>query len=147
MRIGLTSSNRSLSIRNCISLSVNTRSFSCDSSRAMPNAGPPQPACKSILMESGSCWFSKKFLIMLLAFSVTSNINPPFYSSPRGRFTGQVPPKMGMPPRREISPAKPTETLSPSTITGTCCLPSDRASISLSFSGFSYTFMYTALSP
>jgi len=36
-----------------------------------------------------------------------------------GFFTGQPPPKRGAPPRREASPAKPTVTLSPSTMTGT----------------------------
>jgi len=40
---------------------VNTRSFSCGSSRAMPRVGPPQPACKSILMERGYFSFFKKF--------------------------------------------------------------------------------------
>jgi hypothetical protein len=72
--IGLTSSKSFLSTRKVIPLSVNTSSFPCDSSRAIPSEGPPHPACMSIRMEGASVRLFRYSLIISLAFSVTSNI-------------------------------------------------------------------------
>ena len=57
----------------------------------MPSEGPPQAACISILTACAPFCCSKKFLSILLAFSVTSNITPPKYFfahglSPRDLF-------------------------------------------------------------
>jgi len=55
---------------------------------------------------------------------ILQNLSAACQTPQRGAFfTVQVPPKRGIPPRRDTSPAKPTVTFSPSTITGTCILP------------------------
>lgn len=78
--IGLTSSNKFFAMIKLISFLVKVMSSSNGSSRAMPNLGPPQPACKSILIGRLLFCLAKNSLIISLAFSVTSNIFPPFFS-------------------------------------------------------------------
>ena len=65
-----------VSLKGSFKLSL---SFSCGLFRAMPGAELPQPACNSNLMKD-SPFFSKGSLIMLHAFSVTSNINSPVFN-------------------------------------------------------------------
>jgi hypothetical protein len=78
MQIGLTFSNRSFSTAKVMPCALAVKSFSCGSSRARPREGPPQPSCKRTLIAFCCPFcFSMTLLIMLPAFSVTSNIHPP----------------------------------------------------------------------
>ena len=100
-RIGLVFSKSSFSTAKVIPCSVKVRSFSCDSSRAMPSLGPPQPACRSILIMFGPFCFSKMPLIMLPAFSVTSNICPPSCVIFRGLSPRALSQRSGSPENRD----------------------------------------------
>lgn len=75
--MGRASARSFLSTRKVIPLFVKISSLPCDSSRAIPNEGPPQPACKRMRTEGASGRFLRKSLIISIAFSVASNIFPP----------------------------------------------------------------------